>query len=420
MIRNIARSPWVKVMLIVNFCLFSIIANTEGPAITAAIKYYHTSYQAASYLPVVRDGLNLLVSLSVFGVLIKLGYRRSLIGILVIIGIGCLIFPFINSFTALLVLFAIIGALFALTKLCIYTLVTTVTNSKQEYASTISLVEGFYMTAQCASFWIFGTAIHYEGQNWVNLYWLFTGIAVVVIILWLFVPTDETKVREKQISIKNEYKEMFKLIKKPLTLMFLIITAFYLFIEASLLTWLPTFNNQGLHISIALSIYIGSIITASIAIGRLSGAYILKRFKWNIYLLITISLAMIYLIIMIFLIKSALDTEPVAEIKTWGDIPFAAYLFPLIGLLLGPVYPALAAVTLKSVPDKRNAGMMVLLMVFLGIGGISGQKTIGVLFGVLGPFYAFVSLLVPLSILWIVIVIINIFIRKIDSSLESS
>ena len=410
------NSRLVKIMLIANFCLFSLIANTEGPAITAAIKYYQTSYQLVSYLPVVRDGLNLIVSIGVFGLLVKLGYRTSLICALAIIGTACILFPFVNNFIALMILFALIGAIFALTKISIYTLITTVTDNRKEYASTISLIEGFYMTAQCASYWIFGAAIQNGGPNWTHLYWLFAGMAVVIVVFWLFVPVDESKVIGKT-SSRNEYKSMFLMIKKPLTLMLLTITAFYLFIEASLLTWLPTFNNQGLHISISLSIYVGSIITASIAAGRLLGAYILKKFKWNTYLLVTISLAIVYLVVMIFLIHSALKID-YAEITTWSQIPLVAYLFPFIGLLLGPVYPALASVTLKSVPDKSNGAMMVLLMIFLAIGGISGQKTIGILFGAWGPFYAFAFLLIPLMVLWCAILIFNVFSKKINSVLE--
>ena len=146
---------WVKLILVLNFCLFSLIANTEGPAIVAAIKYYHTSYSAASDLPVLRDGLNLLISFGVFVVLVKIGYRTSLIAGLAIIGVGCLIFPFLNNFGALLFLFALIGAIFAITKICIYTLVTTVTENKKDHASTISLLEGCYMLAQFGSYWLF-------------------------------------------------------------------------------------------------------------------------------------------------------------------------------------------------------------------------------------------------------------------------
>ena len=95
-----------------------------------------------------------------------------------------------------------------------------------------------------------------------------------------------------------------------------------------------------------------------------------------------------------------------------------AFLFPLLGLLLGPVYPTLASVTLKSVKDLDNGAMMVLLMVFLAAGGITGEKTIGVLFGSIGPFYAFLSLLIPLAILWVSVLLFNVFDKPIDRYLD--
>ncbi len=410
------RPTWIiKLIIIINFCLFSLIANTEGPAILAAIKYYHTTYSAASNLPVIRDGLNLLISFGVFAVLVKIGYRKSLIIGLGFIGVVCLVFPFINKFWALLLLFAVIGAIFAITKICIYTLVTTVTNSKKEHASTISLLEGCYMTAQFGSYWLFGLFVSADGSGWTHVYWLFTGMAICVIIFWFFIPVKETKVRQVGVSPSKEYSKMGHILKNPLAIIFLIVSAFYLYVEASLLTWLPTFNSTGLNIKASIAIELASILTGTYAIGRLMGAYFLKKFKWNRYLIVTVSLACIYIVIMLFLLKPALVFAQSHEIADWTKVPWVAYLFPLIGFLLGPVYPTLASVTLKSVKDLDNGAMMVLLMIFLAAGGITGEKTIGVLFGAIGPFYAFVTLLAPLAVLWIAVMLFNLFDKRIDN-----
>jgi MFS transporter, FHS family, glucose/mannose:H+ symporter len=413
------RKKLIKIILIVNFCLFSLIANTEGPAILAAIKFYNTSYSAASNLPVIRDGLNLIFSFAVFFVLVKIGYRRSLLLGLAFIGIACVIFPFLNNFGALLVLYGAVGAIFAITKICIYTLVTTVTDNRKDHASTISLLEGCYMIAQFASFWIFGLYVG-EGVSWTHVYWLFAGIAFCVIIFWFFIPVNETKVRQKDISASKEYGKMGRILKSPLSLIFLIVAAFYLYVEASLFTWLPTFNKVALGMDIKLAVFLASILAGSIAVGRLFGAYFLHKFKWNRYLFVTVTLACIYLVIMLILLKPALIYAQTHHIANWGDLPAIAFLFPMIGLLLGPVYPTLASVTLKSVRDVDNGSMMVLMMIFLAAGGITGQKTIGMLFGAIGPFYAFLSLMIPLIVLWVAVLFFNIFDKKIECSVTES
>ena len=134
--------------------------------------------------------------------------------------------------------------------------------------------------------------------------------------------------------------------------------------------------------------------------------------------MISVSAACVYIIIMLFLLKPALIFAQTHEISSWSNVPLVAYLFPLIGFLLGPVYPTLASVTLKSVKDLDNGAMMVLLMIFLAAGGITGEKTIGVLFGAIGPFYAFVSLMIPLAVLWAAVLLFNLFDKRIDNYLD--
>ena len=72
---------------------------------------------------------------------------------------------------------------------------------------------------------------------------------------------------------------------------------------------------------IKLSVFLASILAGSIAVGRLIGAYFLKKFKWNRYLFVSVSLAAIYLIIMLFLLKPALIYAKTHHIVHWGELP---------------------------------------------------------------------------------------------------
>ena len=61
----------------------------------------------------------------------------------------------------------------------------------------------------------------------------------------------------------SEFKEMFKLMVKPIVLVFVLCAFFYVLIEQSIMSWLPTFNNKVLLLPAALSIQMASILAGS-------------------------------------------------------------------------------------------------------------------------------------------------------------
>ena len=81
------------------------------------------------------------------------------------------------------------------------------------------------------------------------------------------------------------------------------------------------------------------------------------------------------------------------------NAPLAAYLFPLIGLFMAPVYPIISSVMLSALPKARHAAMTGLIVVFSALGGTTGSMITGLTFARFDGQTAFYLSLVPLSLL---------------------
>ena len=93
----------------------------------------------------------------------------------------------------------------------------------------------------------------------------------------------------------------------------------------------------------------------------------------------------------------AADARPNPSM-TWAHAPLAAYVFPLIGLFMAPIYPAINSVVLSSLPKSRHAAMTGLIVVFSALGGTTGSFLTGQLFARLGGGTAFYLSLLPMTL----------------------
>ena len=86
-------------------------------------------------------------------------------------------------------------------------------------------------------------------------------------------------------------------------------------------------------------------------------------------------------------------------ITGWGNAPLAAFVFPLIGLFLAPIYPAINSRILSSLPKQKHGIMSGLIIVFSALGGTTGSIITGNIFGKLGGQTAFYFSLIPIGVL---------------------
>jgi fucose permease len=188
---------------------------------------------------------------------------------------------------------------------------------------------------------------------------------------------------------------MIRLCIQPLVFVFIISAFLYVLIEQSIMSWLPTFNSRMLHLSPSLSIQMASILAASTALGRFTAGIVLRRFDW--FAVLAASLITAALLVLISLpLASGISVE---EVSSWFGAPLAAFVFPMIGFCLAPIYPAINSVILSALPVRQHAPMAGLIVVFSALGGTSGSLITGSLFEAFGGTTAFYFSLVPISVL---------------------
>src|SRR3546814_9165696 len=113
---------------------------------------------------------------------------------------------------------------------------------------------------------------------------------------------------------------MIRLAARPLVLVFVLSAFLYVLIEQAIGTWLPTFNNEVLHLPQAMSIQATSIFAASIAIGRLGAGAILTRIGW--YPLVNIFIVAMALLVLVSLPLTRSE-EHTSELQSLMRISYA-------------------------------------------------------------------------------------------------
>jgi len=255
------------------------------------------------------------------------------------------------------------------------------------------------------SAWLFAAFINPDAPGdpvWLNVYWVIAGLCLAVIALLASAEMDETAARDGH-AVGESFADMLRLLGRPLVVVFLISAFLYVLMEQAINTWLPTFNREILHLPTTLSVQAAGIFAGSLALGRLGGGVLLRRMPW-FPVLGGCVVAMAVLVLLA--LPLAASVEPQAE-HSWWNAPAAAYVFPLIGLLMAPIYPTINSVVLSALPKARHAAMTGLIVVFSALGGTTGSFITGQLFAHFDGTRAFYLLLVPMALLLLSLTLLN-------------
>ncbi len=397
----------IKLSLFLNYFVFAILLNSVGTVILQVQNNYHITQSSASVLEAFKDLSIAIVSFLVASYIARIGYKNSMLLALALVIIACLMMPFIGGFAMTKVLFAITGASFALIKVSVFATIGLVTSNKKDHASFMNFIESFFMIGILTGYFIFSAFVDSAdptSTSWLKVYYLLAGISAFAFLLLLSSPLDESSVKTPETKpLSQDFIDMFKLAIRPLVLVFVISAFFYVLIEQSIMSWLPTFNSQVLHLSTSLSIQMASILAASTAIGRFVAGIVLRKIHWLLVLIVCLVLAAI-LVLLVIPLASGLQTT---AILNWSDAPPVAFIFPIIGLLLAPIYPAINSVILSSLPKRQHGPMSGLIVIFSALGGTTGSIITGFIFQHYGGQTAFYFSLVPISILIISLIFFN-------------
>ena len=397
----------IKVSIFINYFLFAILLNSVGAVILQVQNTYGISESSASVLEAFKDLSIAGVSFLVASFIVRIGYKNSMLIALGIVSITCLMMPFLNQFWMTKLLFASIGTSFALIKVSVYATIGLITKDKNEHISLMNFIESFFMIGVLTGSFVFSAFIddlNPQSPAWVNVYYLLAGLAGFAFVLLLTSPLDESSIKKE--STENTlggFNEMLRLVIVPVVLVFVASAFIYVLIEQSIMSWLPTFNSKVLHLPASLSIQMASILAASTAIGRFLAGIALRKIKWLFVLLTCVVLAGILVIVALPLAKN-LGNE---AITGWGNAPIVAFIFPMIGLVIAPIYPAINSVILSSLPNRQHGVMSGLIVIFSALGGTTGSLITGHIFEAYGGESAFYFSLIPLTILIVCLIVFN-------------
>lgn len=392
-----------KLSLYLNYFVFAILLNSVGTVIMQVINDYQVSHEAASQLEAYKDFSIAIFSFLIASYLPRFGYKKSMLSALAFLSLGCVLMALFGGFGMSKLLFAMVGASFGVIKISAWSSVSLITDNADDHASVMSTLEGVFMVGVLASYWLFGLFIDWGKSfttlSWLDTYWVLAIMSALAFVLLLSTQLDESEVQTQDTSPKEDFLEMVGMVRFKLVLLFIFAAFLYVLIEQGIGTWLPTFNNKVLHLPDSLSVQVTSIFAAGIALGRLASGYIMKYLHWFQVLVGS----MIGAMLVILLVLPITYGFEVGSTTGWLDAPLAAYLLPLIGLFLAPVYPTLSSSILSKMPKIRQSAMTGLIVIFSALGGTTGSVITGFIFGRISGQYAFYFSLIPMLVLLLIL-----------------
>lgn len=387
----------IKISLYLNYFVFAILLNSVGIVILKSQKNYGVDEVQASILEAFKDMPIAIVSFFIASFLPRIGYKKAMLIGLALVSLACISMYFGNSFDSAKILFATVGVSFALIKVSVYSLIGTVTENQKEHNALMSSIEGVFMIGIALAYFLFPAFNNEADPNsWLNVYWLLATLSLLSFFFLLFTKFEETKVAAGA-NFKDDFLQMFKLIAKMVTVIFVISVFLFVMIEQGILSWLPTFNTKVLHLPENISIMMASILAISLAVGRLIAGIVTKKINWIWVLSFCVIAAML---IVVFILPKVVGLE-VKNINSLTDIPLIGFAFPLIGLFIAPIYPLLNSIVLSSLPKNLQSSMTGLIVIFSALGGTLGSRITGWLFKNESPEKAFYFTLIPMFLLLI-------------------
>jgi len=380
------------------YIVFAILLNSVGTVILQSIHTFGIDKPQASLLELFKDLPIAITSFLVASFLPKLGYRRAMMLALGIVGFACMLMPLFPSFHTTELLFTCIGVAFALAKVAVYSSIGLLTSNKAEHGRLTNTIEGLFMLGVLASGWLFSAFIDHANPanpSWFNVYWILTILCFGTIALLWGARLDESAAHGGTAhSLVQAMRDMYRLLMRTLVYVFLLSAFLYVLIEQSFSTWLPTFNNEILKLPNAMSIQMASILAGATALGRIVAGQLLRRMSWHLLLnLCVVGMGALILLVL----PLAREVHPGADVG-WLNAPVAAYLIPLIGLLMAPIYPVINSVALSSLPKPSHAAMTGLIVIFSALGGTLGSRITAIVFSSFGGIHAFYFSLVPMTL----------------------
>ncbi|RMF75050.1 MAG: MFS transporter [Alphaproteobacteria bacterium] len=398
-----ARQRWlVFAALLMSYAVFAVLLNSVGIVILQAIRYFGVAKTTASSLEAFKDLSIAGVSFAFAAFIPRLGYRRALVIAMMAVSLALFAMPVADRFFMAQLLFLVTGASFALVKVTTYAAIGLLSRDGRDHQFRMNLLEGVFMLGVLSAYWLFGFFIGERANDdpgWMHVYYLLGAVTLAGGGLIALLPFPEARSPQEGDGGKSPggpgFVAMLRLALRPAIAIFVLTVFLYVLIEQGVGTWLPTFNREVLALDPRLSVEMTSIFAASLALGRLGAGVLLRRLAWY-PVLVTALVAMAVLILVALPLARALPHDGGIDIL---GLPVAAFLLPMVGLFMAPIYPAINSALLSSYPPQLHAPMTGLIVVFSALGGTTGSLITGFIFAHLGGIHAFFGILVPIALM---------------------
>ncbi len=123
----------LKISLFLTYVVFAILLNSVGSAILQVQNSFNATEREASLLEVFEDSSLAVVSLVASPYIVRFSYKSSMLTALSVVALACVVAPLLRSFWATNILFVVIGATFAVTKMAVFGMLGLIVETEEEH-----------------------------------------------------------------------------------------------------------------------------------------------------------------------------------------------------------------------------------------------------------------------------------------------
>lgn len=380
-----AKLSHISLPLKLTFLIFSMVLNCMGLVILQLSEAI--SYEKLGFLESFKDLPIAFISLFAVNFISKTGTKKALITALVIVGACSCLLPFIEDFWFYKVWFAIIGTCFAIGKICVFGIIRNNISDEKSLAQTMNSVEASFMI---------GIFVVNMGFGWLissrySEFWKFGFLSIALLsAVTLFLFSRLTISEAKKTETKGIISELSGFVN-PVTIAFLGVIFFIVFVEQGFNSWLPSFYKNHLKVDSFFSLQATSFLALFSYAGRTATANIIQRFSLSKYYLLCIGLIMAVLTLIVGIQYSISENSGIL-----------VFLFPVIGLFLSPLYPVVNSKMIAQIDKEKINLFTSLIVIFSSLGSSVSSIIMSLLFGKELLNYYPVYILLAVSVLFTV------------------
>ncbi|CAI8883455.1 MFS transporter [Chryseobacterium sp. IT-36CA2] len=360
----IVKPSKISLPLKLTFLIFSMVLNCMGLVILQ-LSEEKITYGELGLLESFKDLPIAFISFFAVSFINKTGPKKALILALTIVGLCSCILPFVEVFWFYKLWFAIIGACFAIGKICVFGIIRNNISDEKSLAKTMNNVEASFMI---------GIFVVNTGFGWVissqySEFWKFGFLLIALLsVFTIFLLSKIEIVESKPMENKSILTELSGF-TTPAVALFLGVVFFIVFVEQGFNSWLPSFYKNHLKVNSFFALQATSFLSLFSYAGRTATANIIKRFALPKYYITCMALIITLLVTIVGI--QYFESE---------DSRMLLFLFPVIGLFLSPLYPVINSRMIAQVDKDKINLFTSLIVIFSSLGSSVSSIIMAVLF----------------------------------------